>query len=159
MERFDQFVELPRFYRDRSNPFELYDDAGFLYRFRLDRNTVLWLLDQLEGHLDKIQNKGVFVPPVIQLLFMLQFFGSGSILRNIGDIFGLHISTIIVIVYSCSRALASLYDQFIEFPYGAELQRVQDDFARIARLPAFFLPPGVACSTGLSYNRFAWLQL
>ena len=68
MERFDQFAEVPRIYRDRSNPFELYDDAGFLYRFRLDRNTVLWLLDQLEGQLDKIQNKGVSVPPVIQLL-------------------------------------------------------------------------------------------
>ena len=135
MERFDQFVEVPRIYRDRSNPFELYDDVGFLYRFRLDRNTVLWLLDQLEGQLDKIQNKGISVPPVIQLLVTLQFFGSGSFLRNIGDIFGLHISTISRIVYCCSRALASLYDQFIEFPHGAELQRVQEDFARIARLP------------------------
>ena len=106
MERFDLFVEVPHIYRDRSNPFELYDDAGILYRFRLDQNTVLWLLDQLEGQLDKIQN-----------------------------IFGLHISTISRIVYCCSRALASLYDQFIEFTHGAELQRVQEDFARIARLP------------------------
>ena len=134
MERFDQFVEVPRFYGDRCNPFELYDGAGFLYRFRLVRNTVLWLLDQLEGQLDKIQNKGVSVPPVIQLLVTLQFFGSGSILGNIGYIFGQHISTISRIAYRCSGALASLYDQF---PHGAELQRVQEDFARIARLPAF----------------------
>ena len=96
----------------------------FLYRFRLDRNTVLWLLDQLGGQLDKIQNKGVSVHPVIQLLVTLQFFGSGSFLRNIGYIFGLHISTISRVVYCCSRALASLYDQFIEFPHGAELQRI-----------------------------------
>ena len=51
--------------------------------------------------------KGVSVPPVIQLLVTLQFFESGSILRNIGDIIGLHISTISRIVYRCSRALAS----------------------------------------------------
>ena len=134
VERLEQLLRVPRVIRDRSNPFELYDDIGFIYRYRLDKNSVLWLLNHLGNQLD-IVPKNISVPPIIQLLVTLQFFGSGSFLRNLGDIFGLHISTVSRIVHRCSRAIASLHRQFICFPVDDDIQKIQQEFYAIAGLP------------------------
>lgn len=40
-----------------------------------------------------------------------------------------------VVIASCSKALASLYGQFISFSNQQELRKVQEDFSAIAGLP------------------------
>ncbi len=43
-------IRLPieRIFRDRSNPFDIYNDKDFRYRYRLTRQSVLLLTDMLE---------------------------------------------------------------------------------------------------------------
>ena len=62
--------------QDRSNPFEKYDDAGFMFRFHLPKHVVLKILDLIEARLQPTQTKVASVPPVMQLLITLQFYSS-----------------------------------------------------------------------------------
>ena len=102
--------------QDRTNPMERYDDEGFIYRFRFPKHVVLDILQLVEGRLQHVQEKTLSVPPIMQLLITLQFYGSGTFLCNDADLFGVHISTVSRVIACCSKALASLYRQFINFP-------------------------------------------
>ena len=96
---------------------------------------VLDILELVKERLQPIQVKVSTIPPVIQLLLSLQFYGSGTLLRNDADLFGIHTSTVSRILPKCSRALASLHNQFIYFPDNQEYRKIQEDFHDIAGLP------------------------
>ena len=113
IERVERLIRRAPVLRDRSNPFELYDDTGFLFRYRITRDMAIDVLGALEGRLDAIQHKASSIPPMIQLLVTLQFYGSGTFLRNDADIFGIHISSVSRIIARCSRAIASLHHTYI----------------------------------------------
>ena len=135
IERIERVIRRTPIIRDKSNPFEMYDDEGFLYRYRFTKQGAMDILQSLEGRLANVQVKVSSVPPLLQLLLTLQFFGSGTFLRNEGDIFGLHISTVSRIIRDCSRAIASLSGQFIYFPNAREALKIQEEFYTIAGLP------------------------
>lgn len=135
LELVEGLINRDRIIRDRSNPFEKYDDAGFIFRFRFPKHMVLDILELVKERLQPIQVKISTIPPVIQLLISLQFYGSGTLLRNDADLFGIHTSTVSRILPQCSRALASLYNEFIYFPDYQEHRKIQEDFHAVAGLP------------------------
>ena len=135
IERVERLIRRQPLLRDRTNPFEMYDDDGFLYRFRVTRHMALELLQTLDGALAGVQNKVWSIPPMIQLLVTLQFYGSGTFLRNDADIFGIHISNVSRIITRCSRALAGLKQRYITFPQDDEVNHIQEGFHGIAGLP------------------------
>ena len=96
---------------------------------------VLDILELVKERLQPIQVKVSTIPPVIQLLLSLQFYGSGTLLRNDADLFGIHTSTVSRILPQCSRALASLHNEFIYFPDNQEYRKIHEDFHAIAGLP------------------------
>lgn len=68
-----------RYIRDWIDPFEFYSNKEFKRRFRFNKNTVLHgILPKIEEGLARINNRGLPVPPIYQLLICLRFFATGS---------------------------------------------------------------------------------
>ena len=84
----------------------MYDDEGFIFHFPFPKNMVMDILELVEERLQHVQNKASSIPPVLQLLISLQFYG--TFLRNDADLYGVHIRTVSRTVAICSRALASM---------------------------------------------------
>ena len=76
--------------RDRSNPFEEFNDATFLNRFRLPKDTVLLILAEIMTfiHYREGFDRLYFVPPMLQLLITLHLFSSSCFQQTDGQIFG-----------------------------------------------------------------------
>ncbi|XP_069705672.1 putative nuclease HARBI1 [Periplaneta americana] len=68
-----------RYLRNVMNPFQFYNDIEFKRRFRFHKRTVLDLiLPKIERTLAKPNQRGLPVPPVLQLLICLRFYATGS---------------------------------------------------------------------------------
>lgn len=49
----------PRIYRERPDYFTKYDEKDFFIRYRLSKDSVLFLLEQIEQHLEYPDNRYV----------------------------------------------------------------------------------------------------
>ncbi|KOB65294.1 putative nuclease HARBI1 [Operophtera brumata] len=73
--------------------------------------------------------------PAVQLMVALRFYATGSHLIDVGDIHGIHNSTVSTIVKKVSHAIVGLRRQFIKFPSTAEEITCQRQFYSIAQFP------------------------
>ncbi|KAH7973285.1 hypothetical protein HPB52_023350 [Rhipicephalus sanguineus] len=79
-------VGIPRpLFRDRSNPMEHFTDSKFLARFRFTKSSVKKLLECLPLE-ESCNNRCHPIPPVIQLLITLRFYGAGTFQVVAGDL-------------------------------------------------------------------------
>ena len=67
----------PRFFRDRTNPMEMYDDVEFRCRFRLPKEVVIELAEEFKDNLTLSRRLGV-LSPLMQLLVALRFYATSS---------------------------------------------------------------------------------
>lgn len=76
------------------------------------------------------------VKPIDQVLTTLQYYASGSFMRCVGDMAGLHKSTVCRIIQRVTRAIAKLRPQYINMPATDEDRlAVATDFYKISRFP------------------------
>lgn len=78
---FDEPYNYPerRYLRDAENPLEHYDNEEFRKRFRFSKDAVLNVLFPLlfiGQHTNN--NRGLPIPPIIQLLIALRFYATGN---------------------------------------------------------------------------------
>jgi len=70
-----------RYIRDGHNSFEFYNEVEFKRRFRFSKEAVMYgLLPKVEEDLTKINNRGLPIAPVLQLLVCLRFYPTASFL-------------------------------------------------------------------------------
>jgi len=76
----EEIIRAPkRYIRDQENPFEFYNAQEFKKRFRFAKNSVIFgILPLIEEGLAKINNRGLPISPVLQLLICLRFYATGS---------------------------------------------------------------------------------
>lgn len=68
-----------RYIRDGINPFEYYNDDEFKRRYRFDKDSVRFgILPQIEEGLARANNRGLPIPPVMQLLICLRYYATAS---------------------------------------------------------------------------------
>ncbi|KAB0804518.1 hypothetical protein PPYR_01488 [Photinus pyralis] len=82
------FVERPRRrkqFRQRKNHFEEWDDEAFLDRFRLSKDCILAILEQIEEQISYLTDRNEAVDALTQLLLTLRFYASGSMIIVAGD--------------------------------------------------------------------------
>ncbi|KAK5644374.1 hypothetical protein RI129_005674 [Pyrocoelia pectoralis] len=127
---------LPRQVYERADYFHQFDDAQFRRRFRLSRETVLFLLEHIEEHLEFPNNRNHCVSPINQLLVSLRYYATAGHLLSQADFTGMHTSTVSRIIVRVSEAIAALYPVFCTFPTtNEEIRQNQRDFFDIARFP------------------------
>lgn len=98
MEDFLEFVEFvgeiediqqqripKRYIRDTDNPFEFYSETQFKQRYRFSKITVMdLLLPLIDNDLRKLNNRGLPIPAMQQLLIALRFYATGNFqVRNL----------------------------------------------------------------------------
>ncbi|KAK5643421.1 hypothetical protein RI129_007266 [Pyrocoelia pectoralis] len=129
-------VGIPRTIYQRSNHFDQLSEWDFFRRFRLQKETVLNVLAQIEHELEFPYDRNNSVSPINQLLIALRFYATGTHLLCISDFAGAHSSTFSRIVHRVSRAIASLTQRYIKLPSTrAEILDSQRIFYEIAQFP------------------------
>ncbi|KAH7981391.1 hypothetical protein HPB49_023647 [Dermacentor silvarum] len=137
-----------RVLRDRLNPMEVYDDYEFLCRYRFTKRTVQQLLDRLPLR-ENTDGRGFPVPPLLQLLITLRFYGAGTFQIVTGDLVNVSQPTV-------SRGITGpdqqFYDVVASWPGSAHDSRIFDSScARVlyetGAIPGILLGDmGYACS-------------
>ncbi len=130
---------IPRQIRDRSNPMEEFGDDDFFVRFRFDKDTVRYICDLVIVNLQRRQDHTEHIPPLLQLLMTLRYYASGTFQIVVGDLLGVHQSTVSRVVKRTSEALARHCRDFVRFPENAAgIRAVQRGFYNIAGFPGAF---------------------
>ncbi|XP_011149430.1 putative nuclease HARBI1 [Harpegnathos saltator] len=110
-----------RYIRDQNNIFEFYEDSEFKKCFRFCKESVLHgILPRIEQYLRKVNNRGLPIDPIVQLLVCLRFYASASFQIVVGDTMALSQPTISRIVFRVSALLASLISDVIKMPTTQE---------------------------------------
>ncbi|KAK4881735.1 hypothetical protein RN001_005054 [Aquatica leii] len=138
-ELIDQLVRRrrnPRVFRQRPDNFTMWSEQEFFIRFRLQKATVMSLLNEIEVHLLVDANRNHAVSPRNQLLLALRFYATGNMLIAVGDFSGVHKATACRIIKRVTTAIASLAATYISMPRNdQEMRNTQMEFHRIARFP------------------------
>lgn len=72
-----------RYIRDAENPLDFYNDEDFRRRYRFNKNTFQHqILPMIADNLIKANNRGLPVPPLIQLCICLRYYATGSFQVN-----------------------------------------------------------------------------
>ncbi|XP_069704252.1 putative nuclease HARBI1 [Periplaneta americana] len=124
-----------RYIRDKDNPMEFYNDIEFKKRFRFDKETVLEIAHLFEDRLTKLNNRGLPVPPIIQLLTALRFYATGNFQLVTADLQGISQSTVSRIVKKISIMIAQLRPHYVKFPSREEGRTNSLHFFQTARFP------------------------
>ncbi|XP_062552994.1 putative nuclease HARBI1 [Armigeres subalbatus] len=121
--------------RERHDFFAMYDDSDFEARFRLTKEMSRELAGLLESSLDHSTARNMPVPVNIQVLLALRYYATGSFETVVGDLEGIHQTTVGRIVKKVSHAIAALADRFIKMPSEEEWQETNTKFFRLGGIP------------------------
>jgi hypothetical protein len=131
-----RLIRRERIFRDRTNPLDAYDDDEIRKKYRLTRQMILALHDEISVDIEPQTQRNHAVPAILQLFCALRYYASGSFQEVLGDAHGLHKSTISRIIHRVSTALCRRRHQYIQFPrQQAQQQDIMEDFHDIAGFP------------------------
>ncbi|XP_072144582.1 putative nuclease HARBI1 [Dermacentor andersoni] len=122
--------------KDRQNPTEVYNDAEFSWRYCFSKQVVLRLLEMLPL-VPKDNDRGHLMPPLLQLLIALRFYGAGTFQVVTGDLVNVSQATVSRVIARMSKMIAeTLFPQLVKFPNANDLASVMEEFYTIARFPS-----------------------
>ncbi|XP_077490941.1 uncharacterized protein LOC144101647 [Amblyomma americanum] len=126
---------LRRNLRDRQNPIQVYNNQEFLARYRFSKAAVLELLSMLPLHWNT-DGRGCPVPPLLQLLVTLPFYGAGAFQVVSGGLVNVSQPTVSRVVTRVSTMIAAtLYPALVKFPEAGKMHQVMYDLNKIAQFP------------------------
>ncbi|KAK3867917.1 hypothetical protein Pcinc_026657 [Petrolisthes cinctipes] len=102
---------------DRMNPFVAMEDQEFIARFRLRKDTMHDLIQEIQDELLVTQDrKGVPIPPHLQVLIAVASMGNGSYQIVQGDCFSVSQTSVSRCVARVSCAIARRRETYVKFP-------------------------------------------
>ncbi|XP_071581600.1 putative nuclease HARBI1 [Temnothorax nylanderi] len=97
-----------RYIRDWENPVEFFEDVPFRKRYRFSKGAVIEiLLPLVSDQLRRLNNRGLPISPLMQLLIALRFYATSSFQIVNGDLRGYSQASVSRVVARVSRILAS----------------------------------------------------
>lgn len=130
-------IRRQRVFRDRTNPLDVYNDAEFRERFRFRREDVLNLCEDIGDAIDVSMRQGS-LPVSMQILIALRYFACGSFQIVIGDLFGVHRSTVSRVVDRVSRVVSGQLNNYVRMPSAVEATENAQRFYQMANFPNVF---------------------
>ena len=126
-------IPRPRRIRDRINPLTFFDDDDFRYRFRLSKQIILSLCEDLSLELEYHSKRNNCLPPILQICGSLRVLAAGSFQTVIADTIHVHQSTVSRIIDRFLNALLKNRKFYILFPEN--LAAVKQSFFEIDNFP------------------------
>ncbi|KAH9371953.1 hypothetical protein HPB48_000572 [Haemaphysalis longicornis] len=114
---------------------EEYNDVEFLRRYRFSKRAVQQLLAKLPLR-ENTDARGCPLPPLLQLLVALRFYGAGTFQVVTGDLVNVSQPTVSRVVARLSMMItATLYPALCKLPTATEVPAVMRQFYAIAGFP------------------------
>lgn len=130
----DRSLRRQRVFRDRNDPFELFNDEELYRRFRFDRSTILLITDMVTISPGTARNHSISA--LHQVMITLRFLASNSHQMVISDTFGVSQPTISRIVDRVTDALLKNLHHVIKYPsQDSERRNEKSVFYNIAHFP------------------------
>ena len=121
-----------RIFRDRLNPLDCYNDTEFQERFRLDRPSFYFLLNEVEEDLEHETKRSCAIPSSLQLCIALRYFASGSFFSLTADIHGVSKASVSRIIHKVANVISRKRSMRIQFPSNVHEQlNVKIKFAQM----------------------------
>ncbi|XP_041461904.1 putative nuclease HARBI1 isoform X2 [Lytechinus variegatus] len=115
--------------RDRKNPFECYEDEPFRERYRFSKETAMYIINMLEGDLERQTDRNDPLPVMLQVLTGLRFYAVGTFQKMHADEATVSQSSVCRIIKDVSEAIARRKRQFMKFPTTRdEIETTQRQF-------------------------------
>lgn len=113
-----------------------FTDSEFLARYRFTKSSVKKLLECLPFE-ESCSNRGHPLPPVMQLLITLRFYGAGTFQVVMGDLVNVSQPTVSRVIERVSRLIAKhLFPAVVNFPNPDDrFRETMVEFYRIAKFP------------------------
>ncbi|XP_008189506.1 putative nuclease HARBI1, partial [Acyrthosiphon pisum] len=127
----------PQVYKDRPNYYDLTDDE-FIYRFRLSKSCVNYLLNLLVRKLETATDRNMALAPLNQVLLTLRFYALETMLISVADMFGISVSSASRTIKNVSYAIAGLSSSFLKIPVQ-DIAEIKMKMFKIARFPLVFV--------------------
>ncbi|XP_046562240.1 putative nuclease HARBI1 [Haliotis rubra] len=124
--------KMKRIFRDRTSQLELLTEGELISRYRLPRHAIFSLLEKVRPHIEHGTKRSHAISPETQLLVTLRYLSKDGFLMEIGDLHGVHESSVSRSVHRTIRAINNVLD--IKFNPDANKVRMQD-FYKIAEFP------------------------
>ncbi|XP_049269088.1 putative nuclease HARBI1 [Rhipicephalus sanguineus] len=114
---------------------EAHNDTEFLCRYRFSKQAVIRLMEMLPLH-PKDSERGHPIPPLLQLLIALRFYGAGTFQVVTGDLVNVSQASVSRINERLSRMIAdTLFPQLVKLPNATEAAVVMEEIYAIAGFP------------------------
>ncbi|XP_056435275.1 putative nuclease HARBI1 [Gadus chalcogrammus] len=111
----------------------MYNQDEFINRFRLPKEAILRLTDDLSNSLGPTTARSHSIPALLQVCTAVRFYATGSFLNTVGDTLGLSKASVSRVVH---RVSSTLSDKLPKFPtQPAELNSIKRGFFNVARFP------------------------
>ena len=91
-----------RVFRDMTNPQDIYDDVDFIQRYRLNRQTVMHIVNLIDDIGSQYATRVVDISPTNKILMSLRFYVAGSMKRVISDVSGISVASANRTIYFAS---------------------------------------------------------
>ena len=128
---------IERVIRDRTNPLDFMDEDELVSRFRLNRQCILYLCENLRIDLERPTERSMALPVSLQILIALRFYAKGNFQSETGDT--LNVGRMSVsrsthdVTNSIIRRLSSRYIKFPRNPLAQNATKAA--FHEIAAFP------------------------
>ncbi|XP_018399983.1 PREDICTED: putative nuclease HARBI1 [Cyphomyrmex costatus] len=126
-----------RYIRNWENPIEFFEDIPFRKRYRFSKRAVIEiLLPLVNAQLRRLDNRGLPISPLMQLLVTLRFYATSSFQIVNGDLRGFSQATVSRIIVRVSRIIASHLSEYINFFTEEKRRSNKNKFYEIANFPS-----------------------
>lgn len=102
--------------RDRLNPLEFYDDLEVKRLFRLERDSILYLLQRLHHRLHYSSQRNSCLTTTQQVCLTLHFYGNGSLQFSLGAIARVDQATVSRTCWRVTQAICDVFRNVISVP-------------------------------------------
>lgn len=136
-ERYEEEILLrQRNIQRRDELYFMFQEKEFEKRFRLSKESCCMVLSKIERNICRQTNRNYPLSPMNQLLITLRYYATGTFQIVLGDIVGVHKSTISRVVREVTHELALLAQTYIKPPNSArERLEIQREFSAISEFP------------------------
>ena len=122
-----RMLRMNRIFRDRTHPFEAFDDEKLFRKFRFRRHDIIGITDDIERDIN-IANRSGSLTPLLQVLVTLRYYASGSFQDVCGELIGIDQSTVSRTVTRVTVALLRQVPNYVRLPNQRHADRTKAKF-------------------------------
>ena len=120
-------LRMNRIFRDRSHPFEAFNDEKLFRKFRFRRQDIIAITDDIERDIN-IASRSGSLSPLLQVLVTLRYYASGSFLDVCGELLGIDQSTVSRTVIQITEAFLRQVHNHVRLPNRLQADRTKAKF-------------------------------